>query len=310
MDGIALQNYREWELVIVEDGSSAPAEDLVRKFAAAHPNNRVTYLRNEKSCGAAYSRNRAFLESRGEYIAFLDCDDRWLPTHVEACVNALSDSGDDVAYSTVVMFASSDGGLIGLWGPTPQEVRGFPSSLFSRNFVTPSGTVVRRHVIGEIGPWDAGYRCCEDADFMMRAANAGKRFRHVGGVHCLYRKEHDGATTQRMAETIEEYSAIALKYLGMPDTRPGQCSRSVADSLELAAKLHTTRSLARDPSVLQSRAALLYYKAWRLRPHRLKNLVKSLYCRLLYGADPGVQLVERPSLPATIESPMSHLRVA
>lgn len=299
LDGIASQSYGNWELVIVEDGSPEPAEDLVRKFAVAHPNNRVTYLRNEQSCGAAYSRNRAFLEALGEYVAFLDCDDRWLPTHLDACVGALCDSGDDLAYSTVVMFASSDNGLIGLWGPTQQEIKGFPSSLFNRSFVTPSATVVRRRVVGEIGPWNAGYRCCEDADFMMRAASAGKRFRYVGGAHCLYRKEHEGATTQRMAETIEEYAAISAKHLGMPGTRPGLCSRGVANSLELAAKLHTARNRSKDPSVQPSRASLLYFKAWRLRPRRVKNLVKSLYCRLRYGAAPGVQLVARPSLPAT-----------
>lgn len=304
LDGVASQNYDNWELVIVEDGSPEPAEDLVREFAAAHPNNRVTYLRNEQSCGAAYSRNVAFLASQGEYIAFLDCDDRWLPTHLEACVNALCESGDDLAYSTVVMFAGSDNGLIGLWGPTPKEIADFPTSMFSRSFVTPSATVVRRSVIGEVGPWDAGYRCCEDADFMMRAANAGKRFRYVGGVHCLYRKEHDGATTQRLAETIEEYAAISTKYLGMPGTRRGPSTRGIATSFALAAKLHSSRRFDSDPSVQPARAALLYYKAWQARPKRWKNLVKALYCRLRYGFDPGVQPVARPSLPGA--SPASN----
>lgn len=310
LDGIASQSYSNWELVIVEDGSPEPAEDLVRKFAAAHPNNRVTYLRNEQSCGAAYSRNRAFLEALGEYIAFLDCDDRWLSTHLDTCVNALCESGDDLAYSTVVMFASSDNGLLGLWGPTQPEIRGFPTSLFNRSFVTPSATVVRRRAVGEVGPWNASYRCCEDADFIMRAANAGKRFHYVGGVHCLYRKEHEGATTQRLAETIEEYAAIATKYLGMPGTRPGQCLRGVANALELAAKLHTRKRLVKDPSVQPSRASLLYYKAWRLRPRRVKNLFKSLYCRMRFGTDPGVQPVVRPSLPNTISVPAAALRVA
>ncbi|QDV76660.1 glycosyltransferase family 2 protein [Botrimarina mediterranea] len=307
LDGIAAQTYDAWELVIVEDGSPEPAEDVVRAFASAHPNHRVTYLRNDPSCGAAYSRNRAFLESRGEYIAFLDCDDRWLPTHLDACVSSLVESGDDLAYSTVVMFASSDHALLGLWGPTPEEVQSFPTSLFGRSFVTPSATVVRRYVVGEVGPWDAGYRCCEDADFMMRAASAGKRFRYVGGAHCLYRKEHAGATTQRLAETIEEFAAISTKHLGMPGARRGRCSRAIASSLELAAKLHTSQRQASDPSVQPARAALLYYTAWRMRPKRWKNLVRAGYCRLRHGFDAGVQRVDRPSLPGSVTAtPQRH----
>lgn len=297
LDGIATQTYGNWELIVVEDGSQDGSEDLVQQFAAAHPGRRVTYLRNEESCGAAYSRNVAFLASQGEYIAFLDCDDRWLPTHLNACVGALSASGDDVAYSTVVMFANSDNSLIGLWGPTPSELKSFPQSLFARSFITPSATVVRRSVIGEVGAWDAGYRCCEDVDFMMRAANAGKRFRYVGGAHCLYRKEHDGATTQRLAETIEEYAAVATKYLGMPGTQRGPSTRAVATSLEMAAKLHSSNRLATDPSTQPARAALLFYKAWQAHPKRWKNLIKSLYCRVRFGFDPGVQPFPRPSLP-------------
>ncbi len=303
LDGIAAQTYSHWELIIVEDGSQEDSEDLVQRFAAAHPGRGVTYLRNEQSCGAAYSRNVAFLASQGEYIAFLDCDDRWLPTHLDACLGALRESGDDLAYSTVVMFASSDNSLIGLWGPTPPELKSFPQSLFNRSFITPSATVVRRCVIGEIGPWDAGYRCCEDVDFMMRAAKAGKRFRYVGGAHCLYRKEHDGATTQRLAETIEEYAAISIKNLGMPGTRRGHSTRGIATSLEVAAKLHSSGRLDTDPSVKPARASLLYYKAWQARPKRWKNLLKSCYCRLRWGFDPGVQPLPRPSLPEACPAP-------
>lgn len=297
--GVAGQTYTNWELVVVEDGSRDGSEDLVRNLAARFPENRVVYLYNDQSCGAAYSRNRAFLEARGEYIAFLDCDDRWLPTHLDACVDALRTTGDDLAYSTVVMFADSDGGLVGLWGPTPGEINSFPHSLFYRSFVTPSATVVRRSVIGEIGAWDSQYHCCEDADFMLRAAMTGKRFRYVGGAHCLYRKEHAEATTQKLAETIEEYATICTKYVGGPDENLKRRQRGVATSFEIAAKLHSQKRLSSDPSANPARAATLYYKAWQTRPRRVKNLLKSLICRLRYGAAPGIQPIDRPSLPAS-----------
>lgn len=310
LDGIAAQRYGSWELIVVEDGSKEDSADIVRRFAAANPGRRVTYLRNEPSGGASYSRNVAFLEARGEFIACLDCDDRWLPGHLEACVGALTSSGDDLAYSTTIMVADSDESVIGVWGPTPHDLANFPQSLFTRSFITPSATVFRRSFVGDVGPWDASYRCCEDFDFFMRGLAIGKRFRYVGGVHCLYRKDHEGAATQRLAETIEYFAMVSQIHDAIPGTRRGHRARSIATTYELAARLHTTLRLHSDPAVYPARAALLYYKAWRVRPKRWKNLVKSAYCRLRYGFDAGVQPQTRPSLPAAYLAQTSDSRAA
>lgn len=310
LGGIAAQTHRDWELVLVEDGSRDGTEELVRRFAREHPGRRVVYLRNEASCGPAYARNVAFLEARGEYIALLDCDDRWLPTHLASCLEALRASGDDLAYSTAVMFADSDSRLTGLWGPTRSELEAFPQSLFARCFVTPSATVVRRRVVGEVGAWDSTYRCCEDFDFVMRAVGAGVRFRHVPGVHCLYRKEHAGAATQQMAEIMEVYAIVASRYRGMEGVRRGTAARGIASSLELAAKMHARRRIGSDPSRRPERAALLYYRAWRLRPKRLKNLLRAALCLMLHGAGRGVQGDPRPSLPPVEPAVAPARRVA
>ncbi|TWT47397.1 glycosyltransferase family 2 protein [Botrimarina hoheduenensis] len=297
LQGISNQNYPNWELIVVEDGSQDGAEELVRQFAGQHLDNRVVYRRNETSCGAAYTRNLAFLESAGEYVAFHDCDDKWLPTHLQACVSTLEETGDDLAYSTVVMFADADGSTMGVWGPTSWEVQSFPQSMFGRSYVTPSATVTRRSVIGEIGVWDSQYHCCEDADFMMRAAYAGKRFRYVPGVHCLYRKEHDGATTQKLAQTIEESSLIAKRYLSMPGIDGRAARHAVAATMAVAAKLHQTRPRTIDPSATPSRAARIYARAWRLHRSRWRYLFKAVYSACRYGVSKGVQPIYRPNLP-------------
>jgi len=308
--GINGQTYTRWELIVVEDGSNDGSEALLRDFAAKHPNNRVLYLQNEQSGGAAYSRNRAFQEAKGQFVACLDCDDYWTSSHLESGVEALEASVSDVAYSSVVMFADSDHSLVGIWGPTLPELNAFPQSLFGRNFVTPSALVVRRSVIGEIGPWSAKYLYCADYDFVMRAAMARKRFEYIGGVQCLYRKEHAEALTQRMAETIEEAVIVAESFLGMPSTRVKSCQKCLATSLSSAAKLHVVNKAERDPSAQPSRAALLYFKAWRTRPKRVKNLLHAALCALRFGVAPGFVPVDRPNLPLASPTTRSEIKHA
>lgn len=275
LDSIAAQQYDRWEVLVIEDGSHGETESIVRGFADAHPGHRVHFQRNPESRGAAYTRNRCFELAAGQFVAFLDCDDRWLPSHLHACVSALNDSGDDVAYSAAAMFEDGTDHMLGFWGPNHDEVNRFPHSLLGRSFVTPSATVVRRSVIEDVGAWRTDFRFCEDADFMLRAAKLAKRFRCVGGVHCLYRKSHQGATTQKIAGTIEEYATLSSWHLDMPGGSDRQARRAVAASYAVSAMMHAKNHTQADPSATRSRAAPLYLQAWRLRPGRIGYLLKA-----------------------------------
>ena len=69
------QTYQNWELIIVDDCSNDHTDEIVSEFL---DDKRIKYLKNEKNCGAAVSRNRALRESNGKWIAFLDSDDLWM----------------------------------------------------------------------------------------------------------------------------------------------------------------------------------------------------------------------------------------
>src|SRR5690349_13856373 len=93
LESIGRQEYGQWELIVVEDGSTGPTQRIVEDFARRHPDNRVDYSRNDRSYGAAASRNIAFAKTAGQYIALLDSDDRWFPDHLTVSVDALQASG-------------------------------------------------------------------------------------------------------------------------------------------------------------------------------------------------------------------------
>lgn len=275
LESIGRQLYTNWEVIVVEDSSRGETEAIVREFARKHPQNRVDYSRNAGNLGAAQTRNNGFKRARGEYIALLDADDRWLPDHLADSVKALKESGKDLVYSSVLMIEDRTELLLDIWGPSHWDNSAFPYSLFHRNYITPSATVMRRKVIADVGPWGLGFRYCEDADYWFRCVAAGKTFQHIGGCHCLYRKNHDGATTQQLCGTLEEFADISEHYAWIiPGLKRSHSTKGAALACINAAKFHANTKPKDDPSANPAHAIALAWRAWVLRPKKLGHLIK------------------------------------
>lgn len=83
IDSVIAQTYTNWELLIVDDCSTDNTDELV----ANYKDKRIKYFKNKKNSGAAFARNRAMREAKGEWIAFLDSDDLWTPDKLEHQIN-------------------------------------------------------------------------------------------------------------------------------------------------------------------------------------------------------------------------------
>ena len=92
---IANQTFTDWELVIVDDGSTDNTPDVVRAFETSKP---VRCVRQDNR-GAYAARNRGLDEASGTYVAFFDSDDLWLPHHLQRCVQALGAMRTSTGYS-------------------------------------------------------------------------------------------------------------------------------------------------------------------------------------------------------------------
>ena len=77
---VLAQTYSNWELIIVDDCSTDNTDEIVAEFLV---DKRIRYFKNTQNSGAALTRNRALREAKGEWIAFLDSDDIWLPEKLE-----------------------------------------------------------------------------------------------------------------------------------------------------------------------------------------------------------------------------------
>jgi glycosyltransferase involved in cell wall biosynthesis len=84
VESVLSQTYADWELLLVDDGSSDSSASIATAYCARHP-ERIRYLTHEgrANCGMSASRNLGLHEARGEFIAFLDADDSWLPRKLE-----------------------------------------------------------------------------------------------------------------------------------------------------------------------------------------------------------------------------------
>jgi glycosyltransferase involved in cell wall biosynthesis len=91
IDSVFAQSFDGWELLLVDDGSSDGSTEIARRYAHTHP-DRVRYLEHDghQNRGASASRNLGIAAARGEYIAFLDADDVWLPHKLEQQVALLA----------------------------------------------------------------------------------------------------------------------------------------------------------------------------------------------------------------------------
>ena len=209
LQSVAEQTWRDWELVLVEDGSKDGAEAMVRAFAAEREQT-VIYLRNANNLGLPATRNRAAHVARGEYIAMLDADDRWRPEHLKIALDLFSRKDADVVFAAAEKREANSGEFLGYMRPRPEEIRNLPSALFRRCFLVPTGSLVRRKALFDVGLLDPAIRYCNDLDLWFRMLRAGKRFEYTGKVSCEYRK-HDSAITVRKVAEMQVYRAFVYE---------------------------------------------------------------------------------------------------
>lgn len=89
------QTYTNWELIIVDDCSTDNTNEVVDTIKDC----RIHYFKNEKNSGAAISRNKALREAKGQWIAYLDSDDLWMPEKLEKQIKFMEENGYVFSYT-------------------------------------------------------------------------------------------------------------------------------------------------------------------------------------------------------------------
>jgi glycosyltransferase involved in cell wall biosynthesis len=90
VDSVFAQTHQSWELILIDDGSTDASTHIAQEYEAAYP-DRIRYLEHEahRNLGQSAARNLGMRHAKGQFFAFLDCDDVWLPMKLERQVAIL-----------------------------------------------------------------------------------------------------------------------------------------------------------------------------------------------------------------------------
>ena len=164
--GVLAQSYGNFELLVIDDGSTEDIEGVVQGLNDA----RLKYLRQPGNRGVAAARNRGLTEAAGSLIAFLDSDDEWTPDKLSGQIETLqrADPRVGLVYSGLIEIGSD--GVRTTWVPT--ERGDVWKAMLERNIVHfgASGVMIRRDVVDLIGGFDESLPAIEDYDYWTRAA--------------------------------------------------------------------------------------------------------------------------------------------
>jgi glycosyltransferase involved in cell wall biosynthesis len=168
IDSVRRQTFTDWELLVVDDGST---DDTPAVVAGHTRDARIHHLPGPHAERAA-ARNRGIAASTGELIAFLDADDRWLPEKLARQVDALAAEPAAGFCYTVARFVDADDRPLPLRKP-PHAIAGnlFPA-LIRGNLIIVASVVARRRCLDEAGGFDETLPVygCEDWDVWLRIA--------------------------------------------------------------------------------------------------------------------------------------------
>ena len=163
IESVLRQTFQEFEIIIIDDGSTDHTAEVSRRQP------RARYVRQSNQ-GLSAARNRGIQEAHGEFLVFLDADDRLLPPALEAGVRTLLRRPECAFAFGDYRDITIDGRVI--FEPTRKLVNNdYYSALLKGNCIEMHSTVIyRRTVFEELGVFNTSLKACEDYEFYLRVS--------------------------------------------------------------------------------------------------------------------------------------------
>jgi glycosyltransferase involved in cell wall biosynthesis len=199
LESVRDQTFRDFECIVVDDGS-ADGEELHGAVEALH-DPRFRYVRRENGGGGA-ARNTGIDEAKGEFIAFLDSDDRWLPEKLARDADACAENG--VVFSPVLV--ERDGSIVGRRPRrAPHKTEPIGDYLARGQGFIPTSTIALPLQLARAVRFDETINFGQDADFAIRLDASGVEFHMIKSSVIML----DDETGDRVSRSIDWQTALA-----------------------------------------------------------------------------------------------------
>jgi len=181
------QSYQDFELIVVDGSSTDETKEVVESFG----DGRIRYIKQQGKNGPSNARNMGIQSSSGDYIAFLDDDDEWLPNKLEKQVDLLDRLPEEYGVVYSGYRTEQDGMIIGEHYPTQRGDVYY--QMLRRSVVSTLTILIKGSCFKLVGFFDEELPTCEDWDMWIRFAKEYK-FEYVPEILAIYHIHGDQIT--------------------------------------------------------------------------------------------------------------------
>jgi glycosyltransferase involved in cell wall biosynthesis len=228
MDSILAQTYRDFELIVIDDGSKDASPAILQDYAKRDPRVKLT-LRGNK--GLTVTLNEAFAQSTGKYLARMDCDDVALPDRFARQVELLDADPDVVCAGGFFQLIDGGGRLLTTLRPPTDNDAIQAKLLAGHNAICHPTAMIRRRAMETVGGYDTRFKTSQDLDLWLRLGEVGKlanvpapvlRFRlHESSVSETKREQQRQMGRLACEEAWKRRGLTGMAYEADEPWRPG-----------------------------------------------------------------------------------------
>jgi len=306
IESVIGQTFSDWELIVVDDGSTDNTAEMIRPLLLE---TRLRYV-PEPNRGRSAARNYGASLALGQWLIFLDSDDCFLPNTLTAHLATVNEQPGIAMTIGGYEFIDGHGHRLGERRPWEESSLALPNWVFN-SFGMPGAVMIQRHWFQQVLGFDETLHMSEDWDLFLRLAQAGGTMGWTRAMVCQYR-QHAGNSIHDLALHRDSSLRVLDKFFGQPGLAPALANlaqparawvyvifarRAFASGYGDSAGQDLRQALALDPALANER-----------RP----QLLETLFTPEAVGQESQTDMAAAvmPYLPPKLRHPRSAVRRA